>query len=1257
MDDYGSLGCDFRSAKIIGMTWVPYSGGRAKCCDKYRYGAQFSYDMCMAICTLCCKKLVIDFACEDVDPRESDRVTNVDDPREFPTTTVTDSGVSFTSSSYGVPLPIVYGSDKLTGNVFWASPIKRNLLASGTEYYNTMDFALGLCEGEIDGVVRMWLGDKLVLDNSASTDVNDVVQPDGDGFIRGATIDFTDPNSPLRNLPSTVRQTRVSVFSGSETQLPEGIIVTREGYDNTPAYRGVAYILFENFIIGGNSIPNLFVEVTSNTEATFPRIYGNPTTPEDKFDAPGSTLLIVDPSFDHVFSDGEDTNGTATPPNGTGIIRLDYNTMEVIDQTEIEVTDGFTPNYRTTRLCPITGMLVIPETVGNAGTIRTWNPFTQTFMDSFGPGGGVSDHSLSTGFSALGRGSIAFSTISSITDVQGDAFMAIGVTNTAIGFAEISDAGEIVPVSNLGPVMPKDDARSVFLTLSGTFYNDEPLFMDGITSTLGHHCVVFSYDTDERTEFNVGVITVYDGQTSVLDDPSWVEIGTIDCDDLFGRGIAHNISTIIVDPSDKNIVIFFRSSGSRTPLVVKFNPYSGEIEWTTPAYEYPDMQGGDVAYCPASRYAWVGSTSGIYTLDMQSGEIEQVEAIISNVNMPVLAGGDQYYNGAEDSITYSSTTATKYFTKFFLTRISQSTVDLADIVEDLLSRVGLLYTDMNISDLNALTLNGYTISTRKTLRAIFAELGQAFKYDVIESNGRITYKTRGDASSVTINHKDLANVNEAGWLNATDENDIARIRKINLKYRDFEREYRDNIQSILLPKYGNQTFDNDAAISVDVPIVLTSDAAKALAEILLYAKLVNDTTFEFALPPKYMYLDPGDVVKIQRDTDTDNDIVVRFRRTTIGADRTVRVEASQEDPDIYTDVVNLFAADGRYNASVFDAVPPRIEPFVIQIPYRSFDEADDVSDKYFLYATFLNHKPSAALENDITVNVDGSETYTVKRPTAFPTWGYVLNPPDFTTARYSTDDVSQLRVKIIHSGFGVPASSTLTNLLSSNSYNLAYCGGELLQFTTAVDEGNDVYLLTDLHRAKMGTDPFAGTQTVGDKFVLLGNNVGVLDDASVRQIRLPVTSPKRALQFQMKTGNPFQPALVRPYTAINLRAWTVADLQASWSTDDAVYTWARRTRYGGELNDDGPEAVPLNEIDESYVVFVHTDDDLFDASNPDTYLRKETVTTPTYTYTLAKQTEDGYDNTTTDLYFVVYQEGSAINYRMGAARQVLLAHQ
>lgn len=1251
-----SLGCDFRYAKIIGMTWVPQDEGRAKCCEKYNYGARFSYAMCMSLCFLCCKKLVIDYACDEVDVNNSDRVTNIDDPREFPTTAVTDQGLSFTSSSYGVPLPIIFGSDKVTGNVIWASPVKRNIIGDGTSYYSTVDFALAISEGEVDGLVKMWLGDKLVLDRSVPTDGSDVVQPDLDGFVSGFSIDLTDPDSPLRNLDSSVRQTKISVFAGTETQLPEGIIVTREGYENTPAYRGVAYILFENFITGGSSIPALSVEVTSNTESTYPRLYGNVITPEEKFDAMGGEMLIVDPSFDHVFTDAEDSNGTATPANGSGFLRLDYNTMETIDETEIVVTEGYTPNYRVTRLLPLTGFLMVAQTVSNAGTLRTWNPFTQSVMDSFGPGGGISDHNLDSGFSALGKGSIAFTTVGSQTDLPTDCFMAIGFVNTAIGFAEIMESGEIVPVSNLGPVMPHDDARSVFLTLSRDFTLETPTFMDGLTSTLGHHAVVFSYDTDEPVEFHIGVVTVYDGTTSKMADPTWVEIGTLDCDDLFGRGIAHNISTILVDPSDKNLVIFFRS-GSRTPLAVKFDPYAGEVVWTAPAYEYPDMQGGDVAYCPTSKYGWIGSTSGLYTLDMQTGNVEQIEAIVSNVNLPVLAGGDQFYNGAEDSITYTSTTVNKQVTKVFLTRVAQTTVDLADIIENLLGRVGLLPTDMEISDLNAITLNGYTISQKKTLRAVFSELAQVFKYDVLESNGRIKYRTRGDASSVTIAKKYMADVDDGGWISARDENDIARIRKINLKYRDFEREYRDNIQSILLPKYGSQSFDNDSAITVDVPVVLTGDLAKSLAEVLLFAKLTNDTSFEIKLPPRFLHVDPGDVVTLQRTNDTDDDIVARVRKTVVGADNIVQAELSQEEPSIYTEVVNLFAADGRYEESVFDAVLPRIEPYVLQIPYRSLEEAESTNDKYLLFTTFLNHKPSAILEGDVTAVIDGETTVAIKRPTSFPTWGYILNPPSTISDFYATDTVSELRVKIVGTGFGALTSVTFAAMLADNSVNLCYVDGELLQFQTVTDEGDNVYLLTNLHRARFGTDPRLNAGDVGDKFILLGNSAGLLDDNAVRVNKVAITSPKRVVQFQMKTGNPFQPAFIRYWNALNLRAFTVDQPTAEWDTDDAVINWIRRDRLDPEWPDDGTEALAMSEIDESYVLYLHTDDETFDPSDADTYLRRVVVTSPTYTYTLAEQTEDGYDNTLDALFIVVYQEGSATGYRSGAARQIVLEAQ
>jgi hypothetical protein len=1247
--------CDYRTGKVVRMYWTPSTKSIEACCAA-KATTGLSMWMCMALCYFCCQELIIEYECPEggtggFQPKPTD------DVRDFPTTTPSDQGLSFTTSAYGVPLPIVFGSDKLTGNVFWATPVRKNLLPGGSEYYSSLSFAFGICEGEINGVLRMWLGDKLIFDMSSSVDGSGVMQPNADGFLIGRTVDLTDEASPLRNLSATARQTKISVFTGSETQLPEGVMLDTEGADNVPGYRGVAYVLFENFITAGTNVPNIFVEVTSNTENTYPRLYGNPADPEEHFDRPdgGGTAVIIDQSYDLIYAGFYDSNGTATPASGAGVGVWKYDDLDLVDEIEIEVTfDLSAIDWKMMRLLPQSGNLIVHKADGNAGITSVINPFASYVMDTLGPGGNSSDHSLANGIAASSAGSIAFVALGA-SGAPTDVFMGIGSSNKSIGFLEIDANGQIDFVSNLTQPLPDTRNRSAAIKYNASGLEANPTFIDG-TSTAGHHVMIVSGASNEKVEFHICRVTIY-SSTVRLATPVYAEIDTISCDDLAGAGASHNVEFILIDPSDMCMVIFFSvTNSSRNSWACKYNQHTGEIVWSKPA---PDLEddgpGADMATLASSTYAWIGkqSTASIYKMDLKTGAVETLVDNITDQSLPPVALGGQFYNGIEDSITYVSTTADKKVVKTYLERVTRSTVEVSTIVQNLLTRVGLLATDMDISDLTALTLHGYTISERKSLRDVFEELSQVFKFDVVESNGRILYKSRGGAVTTTIDHKYLSDEGE-GWLDATDDNDISRIRKLELKYRDLDRDYRDNVQSIILPKYNGESFDNAAGISVDVPVVLTSTLAKTLAEILLYAKLTYDTTFRAKLPPRFIELDPGDVVDITDAAGGEN-ITARVKSLQIGADRAVEAELVEENPDIYTDTVNLFGSVGRYNESLFQPLSARVDPVILSIPYRDESEVQEALSQYTTYVTFLNNRTTSAVTRDVLVSVDGDTTnlITVTKPANFPTWGIVLNPPDFKTAVYSTDTTSELRIKLVSATGATLASSTHADLLADDQCNLCYVDGELLQFETVVDEGDNVYLLTNLHRAKFGTDVLIGNQTVGGKFILIAGNDAIIDEGSVRTISVPAEGmPKKVLQFIITSGNPMQnnPTMIVDF--INLRAWSVNGFRGDYDTGsgDCTFSWQRRTRYDGEYPDDGDETAPLNEVDESYVLYLFDDPATLNLYDSSTYLRKVELTTNSYTYTDAMQTADGFDRSTTGLYAAVSQQGSVTDARSGVVR-------
>jgi len=158
--------------------------------------------------------------------------------------------VRVSGSSYGNVIPRVWGAYRLPGNIIWADDLKEHqkttsqtsgsgkskVTMSYTEYWYTCSFAVAICRGPILAVRKIWADNKLIYHVSPSA--ND------------STI-----------LASNELSRQMTSYFGTETQRPNSIIVGREG--NSPAYRGVSYIVFQDLNLEkwGNRIPSFNFEV------------------------------------------------------------------------------------------------------------------------------------------------------------------------------------------------------------------------------------------------------------------------------------------------------------------------------------------------------------------------------------------------------------------------------------------------------------------------------------------------------------------------------------------------------------------------------------------------------------------------------------------------------------------------------------------------------------------------------------------------------------------------------------------------------------------------------------------------------------------------------------------------------------------------------------------------------------------------------------------------------------------------------------
>jgi hypothetical protein len=141
-----------------------------------------------------------------------------------------------TSSTEGAVIPRLYGRMRIGGNIIWATDFReetRTTRQGGgkgggpsvrtTEYLYYASFAVALCDGPITGIGRVWADGK----------------------------------------PMDLDVVTWRWYSGNETQQPDPFIAAKMGAGVTPAYRGTAYVVFEELPLEryGNRLPQVSFEV------------------------------------------------------------------------------------------------------------------------------------------------------------------------------------------------------------------------------------------------------------------------------------------------------------------------------------------------------------------------------------------------------------------------------------------------------------------------------------------------------------------------------------------------------------------------------------------------------------------------------------------------------------------------------------------------------------------------------------------------------------------------------------------------------------------------------------------------------------------------------------------------------------------------------------------------------------------------------------------------------------------------------------
>lgn len=162
------------------------------------------------------------------------------------------------TSTYGAFITRTHGTIGQSGNIIWLEGNKLRAVVKKAKksgkggatpaatatvtYFAT--FAVGLCEGPIAGVRRIWIGPDLIYD-AGSDDLETIIS-------------------------SNLASSSFTLYLGTDTQQPDPRIQADCGTANAPAYRGLAYIVMKDLALAnyGNSVAGAQVKVEIANAAT-----------------------------------------------------------------------------------------------------------------------------------------------------------------------------------------------------------------------------------------------------------------------------------------------------------------------------------------------------------------------------------------------------------------------------------------------------------------------------------------------------------------------------------------------------------------------------------------------------------------------------------------------------------------------------------------------------------------------------------------------------------------------------------------------------------------------------------------------------------------------------------------------------------------------------------------------------------------------------------------------------------------------------
>lgn len=1016
--------------------------------------------------------------------------------------------IASTTSSVGVGMPRGWGTFVVAGNFIAQSDLREVMVTTESggkgppaqttttpTYYQ--DFAIGLTDTGspesrrlVKGVRTIWANGKTIYDR----------RPQGDAEETGAY--------QQRLAASDKLQSAFTFYTGSDDQLPDPTLEAFYGIGNISAFRGLSYIVFENWqnkSEDGNRIPAqwLFELYTDGdesgdtlTEYTNEVLYGWGGDPPMTLagDQSGSYGYISNGGSDGASADNlPDAIAKFGDVGGSGLQYLDYS-------LPADVVTG--TMYGTSK----TGDGNIIGTVGFEDPVQVLLHYNAVIPQQFIAGPPPS------------------------------------------GICEIINAvGQPLPI--------RVSFADRWFETGGAVYG-----ISGSCGSLGECDPRYIADPTFIRQFGYDALLSCGG---IIGPGGGIEFDTLEA---YDRVIILTRSPVAPpDPCDA-------SSIRPTPMSDGSAPPEGDARnpTTIPGLDGYVLVNGELRQCgPWAKTAGTWHVLQAYTVDTSEPLNHLVTKYPMGPARPV--GHAQYDDEAFWTAAYEVAVARHkmkaglvYGTDYPVaqgygyerTTTQKTTTTLPALCSDIVREIGIECSyspdDLDVTDIESLTVAGYIRTGQMTGRSAIAPLCQIKFFDGIESLNQIKFVRRGKDITFALRLDDdlgcvVAGSDRIPQIQTQDADETTIPRSVTVAYLSPSRDYGTGSQ--VSPTTLQTTSVTD--LNVTFPGILSDDEAKAAATRLWAIGRTEAVQYQSTVDGARQELEQTDCGTLPLD----------------GLNQRVRITAIADSLPI-TRALTMVRDDSlAYTPTPVASVPPyEPQPINLAAPvtplFLDLPAIQDSDDDPGFYVAFRSQLEGAYRGAALFRSIDSGASYQqVCAATNEATTGTLLMPDG--TADFDTWDAgNEVRVEL---SSGQLASTTQEAVLNgANALAVGLDGRwEIIQFTTAVLISGNVWRCKGLLRGRRGTEQFIGTSVTGDSVVLISG-------PGIVRANLPITGVGRPYLYRgVATGMSLDQALDVTFigNATALKPFSPADLNGSQDlvSDDWTITWLRRSRIGATL--------------------------------------------------------------------------------------------